>query len=211
MYCTQCGTHNYEGCENCTQCNHPIGSISLPAGVAELPQQFLGLVGALIQMGGASIVQLLDKLWDKADEADKESVIEAIIERILDLIPKGTADKELAALLKKFAGSEGAERYFSEDTWARRTLERAITVHFARCITKKRESTRDFPDVITLLTEASLLTGVQEISKEMAEKQRGSIENLIRDRMATEMPRIVEEAVKEMAQEALANVKASKS
>ena len=206
MFCVNCATSLWDGCAQCPSCNHPVGSVVIPADIVGLPQQFMGLLAALHQHGAVSIAHILNRLWGKSNEVERKAIIGAIVERLKELIPKGGIDNELKAMLKKFA-SEHALTYFQENSWAKQKLERAITVRFARVIVDPKQ----IPDTITLLTEASLLDGVKKISDKVAEEHRPAIENLIRDKVATELPRIVDEAVEEMAKEAIKNVKLSKA
>lgn len=209
MYCSNCGSYASDNQSTCTSCGRQLSGFVIPPEIEALPKQFIALTEALMKHGGVSVLSLLNELWKKMDNVDRVSTIEAIVERIIVVIPKGAVDVELKAMLKAIAGDPDSPNLILQDPGSRKRLSRAISVHFARLITQKEKKYED--QILSLLTEASLLEAVKKVAKEEAEKHREGIQSLIRDRMATEMESVVNEAVATMAKEAIDNVRAKKS
>ncbi len=198
-YCSNCGSYLYSA-QHCASCGTPVPGalpqLALPPGLIEVTR-------ALGEVSTVAAVNVFTNLWELATPEQKAEVVAAYVARALERVKEGKADEHIQKLVVTMVESVDSPTYFAEES--RAVLSKAFAERLNVQLTDP--GSRAYGSIgQAIMQDSVLISSIASASKKVAEEYMPQIESLIRDRMAANLDKIVDEAVEKVAADALANV-----
>lgn len=219
QYCPKCGAYWQENCNNpgsCMSCGQSVtgdlASAMAESNAAILKEEAIARIEDIsaLSVGLANITafhaqEYLRNIWNILKPRQREDLVQELVNRLLERILEGKLDHQLEQGLKKEIEGDEAPGLISEllgGSYPELASQLGNTLA-ERVEGKLQDEGGDVGRALNLVVLAKL----NELAQELFDKQRQGIEAQVRDRIAAELPELVDKAVKQITERAIDEVR----
>lgn len=215
QYCPNCGTpwcDDYNNPGTCQQCSKSITNLGMA--MAETNAAFLVkeatariediamLTQGLCNINAFQAQEYLHNIWHVLKPAKKEELVNELISRLLEKILKGDLDHKLLEVLKEELGQH--ETLIGSFLIGNDELTTKVRLAVSKRIADRM---KDRTSSMSLSIDVALNNAVSVLATRVFDNQRQGIEAQVRDRIAAELPELMEATVKKITERAIDEVR----